>query len=107
MAHPPSRFGDGGHASKFDITFSMGDIIFVLQYWHQRDRRRGPELTEAEIEGSKIGKRLGQKMLKTWGYWKEILQPGHFALAPGEIGLDPGPRSLRVKARVLDAPPNG
>jgi hypothetical protein len=88
----------------FDTTFTMSEITFVMQYWHERDPRRGPDLTDDEIEESRIGKTLGRKMMGTWGYWCDMLKPGHFRLEPGQVGLDPmrARESHRVRSRVVE-----
>jgi len=70
-----------------ELRLSVPEIIFIMQYWHQRDRAWGRMVTERELVAADIGIRMRRKMLAVWSTFDSILTPGHFALEPGDIGI--------------------
>ena len=86
----------------FDEKFTIGEILFIIQYWHQRDWAWGRMMTEEELVASDVGVRLRRKMLKTRGHFDTMLTPGHFYLEPGEHGIGAPKRSYKPVSRYSE-----
>ena len=87
-----------------DVKLSLGDVIFIVQYWHQRDEAWGQMVTEEELVAAEIGIQMRRKMLRTWAIFDMILTPGHFKLEPGERGIGVPRNTKRVWSRSVSKP---